>query len=98
MNEYLKLEEKDGKLESLIDVRKGEVDLFAYNPASVGTKLWKTGQRNLATRLKKLGLENVKPATEYLDQRRQVQNVLNSMSSDTTDTPTLAQKNVSKWS
>lgn len=92
LERIFKVGRKDGKLESLIDVRKGEVDLFAYNPASVGTKLWKTGQRNLATRLKKLGLENVKPATEYLDQRRQVQNVLNSMSSDTTDTPTLAQK------
>ena len=92
LERIFKVGRKDGKLESLIDIQKAEVDLFAYNPASVGTKLWEKGQRNLAARLKKLGLENVKPATEYLDRRRQVQNVLMAMSSETTDTPTLAQK------
>lgn len=83
---------KDGKLESLINVQKAEKDLFGYNPASVGSELWKKGERNLVERMEKLGLENIKPATEYLDQRKQVQNVLQGLTSANAGATTLSQK------
>ena len=83
---------EDGRLRSLIDVNKIEKDLFSYNPASVGDKLWKKGQDNLDTRMNKLAKENVKPATEYLDQRKQVARVLQTLTSESTSTVSLAQK------
>lgn len=83
---------EDGRLRSLIDVNKIEKDLFSYNPASVGDKLWKKGQDNLDTRMTKLAKENVKPATEYLDQRKQVARVLQTLTSESTSTVSLAQK------
>ena len=88
-----KMGRKDGKLESLIDVRKAEKDLYGFNPASVGDELWKKGHRNLEQRMKKLGLDTtIKPATEYLDQRRQVQRVLQNIGSQNAPTMSLAQR------
>ena len=83
---------EDGRLRSLIDVNKIEKDLFSYNPASVGDRVWKRGQDNLDTRMTKLAKENVKPATEYLDQRKQVARVLQTLTSESTSTVSLAQK------
>ena len=92
LEEIFKVGRKDGKLESLIDVQKVEKDLFGYNPASVKKEVWAKGQRNLKDRLQDLAKLEEAPAVKYLDQRRQVQRILQGISSENTSTKALSQR------